>query len=99
MISIVDEQNDKSESKAKGEQVLAHGTIDALYHAFRAFAIAREGLQDLGDNFDREEMVEVFAFAERVVQKMLDRGFGQVTQTVDVRNEPVLEMPEVRHPW
>lgn len=44
-------------------------------------------------------MVEVLAFAEEVVQKMLDRGFGQVTQTVDVRNDPVLEMSEVRHPW
>lgn len=88
----------------KHTQVLAHGTVDALYHAFRAVNIARQGTQSLSDQPDAEDIVELLAFAEKMVQEMLDRGFGQaaqafnVTQTHVVKYDPVLDVPEVWHP-
>jgi len=96
-------QANKSKHKTNNPQVLAHGTVDALYHAFRAVTAAREGAQDPSNQSDNEEIVEVLALAEEILQEMLDRGFGQaaaaqtlnVTRNCSYRFDPVRDVPEV----
>ncbi|KAH0284054.1 hypothetical protein M436DRAFT_85128 [Aureobasidium namibiae CBS 147.97] len=91
--------------RALAHLVLAHGTVDALYHAFRAVATARKGTQNSSNQSDHEEIVEVLALAEEIVQEMLDRGFGQaaaqtvnVTQTCIIKYDPVRDVPESQIP-
>jgi len=99
---VFENKINKTKYKTNDPQVLAHGTVDALYHAFRPVTVARDGVQDPSNQSDSEEIVEVLALAEEIVQDMLDRGFGQataqtfnVTQTRISKFDPVRDVPEV----